>query len=130
MRDKYVARNAEVLRLRLEEFWTQKKIAKKFGLSNARVGQILNEYGHYNNPLTVEKRKEQLYDFIIYYKRTHCGCSPSLMEIESSCSKIPNQKLARQYIQRLIKDGLIWKSPNRYSQSIEVIGGKWIPPKR
>lgn len=74
------------------------------------------------------RRREQILDFIIQYKLSHDGLSPSLREIGDGV-ELFSTGVIHQHIEKLIKQGYLAKYGQRYtSRSIMVVGAKWTPP--
>jgi SOS-response transcriptional repressor LexA len=71
---------------------------------------------------------QQVYDFIVEYKREHDGNSPTIREIGDAC-KITSTSVVIYWLIRLENQGFIRRPEpamgNRYAAKIEVIGGKW-----
>ncbi len=127
MVQKFESRNKEIYRLKIEMGWSSQKIADHHNISRQRVFQILNELGYYRDGGTFEKRKKQIYEYIVRYKMKHCGCSPSGFEIRDGCSTIASWNQARSLINHLIEEGKL-KKINNAIRTIEVVGGVWLPP--
>lgn len=67
---------------------------------------------------------ELIFDFILKYKRTHDGCSPSIREIQRNCN-IHSTSRVSYYLHKLAADNKIIYHADGRSRSLEVIGGKW-----
>jgi len=120
-------RNKEICRLKVEVGLSSQEIADQYNISRQRVFQILNELGHYRDEGALEKRKKQVYDYIVEYKMKHGGCSPSSHEIRNGCSLIGSWKQAKAHLNRLEKDGLLIQKKDN-ARTIEIVGGIWLPP--
>ena len=76
----------------------------------------------------VEPKWEQVYKFIVAYKRDHDGNSPTIREIQDECG-ISSTSVVFYYLNQLEARGLIRrpepKIGSRYASRIEVIGGRW-----
>lgn len=74
-----------------------------------------------------------VYDFIIRYKSSHDGNSPTIREIGEACD-ISSTSVVTYWLKRLESRGLIRRPEpqfgNRFAASIEVIGGKWEMEKK
>ena len=72
--------------------------------------------------------EEQVYRFIVAYKQTHDGNSPTMREIMNNCN-ISSTSMAFFYLEKLVGLGLIRRPEpefgKRSAANIEVIGGKW-----
>jgi SOS-response transcriptional repressor LexA len=71
---------------------------------------------------------KQIYDFIVSFKQTHDGNSPSFRDIQTGCG-ISTTSMVFYYLNKLEKRGLIRRPEprfgSRYATKIEVVGGKW-----
>lgn len=67
--------------------------------------------------------RERIFNYIVIYKRSQDGLSPTLREICKACN-ISSTSVASHYIKLLEKTGRI-KRLNA-SRGFAVIGGKWI----
>jgi SOS-response transcriptional repressor LexA len=71
---------------------------------------------------------QQIYDFIVSYKQSHDGNSPSFREIKIRCG-ISSTSMVFYYLNKLERQGLIRRLEpefgTRYATKIEVVGGKW-----
>lgn len=72
-------------------------------------------------------RKQQIYEFIVKFKNTHDGNSPSIAEIGRHC-EVNSTSTVRFYLQGMERLGLIKLSSNGEARMIEVVGGTWTPP--
>ena len=120
-------RNKEIYRLKIEMGLSSQKIADQYNISRQRVFQILNELGYYRDGGTLEKRKKQIYEYIVWYKTRHGGCSPSGQEIRNGCSLIGSWPQARMHINQLVKEGKLKKTNNNI-RTVDVVGGVWLAP--
>jgi SOS-response transcriptional repressor LexA len=68
--------------------------------------------------------KLKVLDFIVEYKKTHNGNSPSNREICLGCG-IPSTSTVNYYLLELQESGLIILPGKKVCRSIEVIGWKW-----
>jgi hypothetical protein len=78
-------------------------------------------------------RAQQVYEFIIEFKSTHDGNSPSVREISDACG-ISSVSVTCYYLGKLTDAGMIAieKGKGRGTGKrnlIEVIGGTWTAPK-
>lgn len=67
--------------------------------------------------------REQIFAFIVNYKREHDGLSPTTREIADAC--FLHESTARYHLMQLALKGRIRLVERR---GIEVIGGAWEPP--
>ncbi|TRZ49271.1 hypothetical protein D4S03_08545 [bacterium] len=81
--------------------------------------------GRPTSPPTVEG----VFDFVVGYKKTHDGNSPSFREIQEGC-EISSLSVVLYYLNKLEGRGLIRRQEpkigERYCRKIEIIGGKWV----
>ena len=66
--------------------------------------------------------REQVYDFLVQYKRVHDGNSPSTQEIAEACNM--STTTVSYHLTRLEIDNRIHVPGNR-RRMIEIIGGHW-----
>lgn len=69
------------------------------------------------------RSREQVFAFIVQYKRDHDGLSPTAREIAEAC--FMHESTARYHLTQLALEGRIRLLERR---GIEVIGGAWEPP--
>ena len=71
---------------------------------------------------------DHVFDFIVGYKMSHDGNSPSIREVGEPCG-ISSTSMVKIAILKLVGDGRLTEtsSPHR-SRCIEVVGGVWMPP--
>lgn len=80
--------------------------------------------------VTLTPRKQQVYKFILAYKSQHDGNSPSLHEIGKGCG-LRSMGYISEALHGLESLGLIRLNyVDGKARAIEVIGGKWTPPKK
>lgn len=71
-----------------------------------------------------------VYNFIIEYKVAHDGNSPTMRMIMAKFpTVVPSTSMAQWILRRLQAEGLIYRARG-VSRSIEVIGGRWLPPEK
>ncbi len=70
--------------------------------------------------------RERIFDFLVVYKQTHDGNSPSLREIADACHIVLSG--AHYHLSRLELDNRVRLSGPR-CRTIEVVGGTWQPPE-
>jgi SOS-response transcriptional repressor LexA len=75
---------------------------------------------------TVGDRKDRVYAFLVAYKLSHNGNSPSVREIMAGC-ELPNPNEVTRVLRKLEKDGRISRAMPSHCQ-ITVIGGSWTIP--
>jgi hypothetical protein len=74
--------------------------------------------------------RPQVYDFIVKFKQTHDGVSPSVAEICEGC-EISSNSVVVGHLHSLERLGLIECGYGKgKSRMIAVCGGRWIPPSR
>jgi len=66
-----------------------------------------------------------VYDFIVRYKRSHDRSSPSVREIMVNCN-VSSTSAVRHILEGLQFEGLVKLSSR--ARSIEVVGAQWTPP--
>ncbi len=69
------------------------------------------------------RSREQVFAFIVQYKREHDGLSPTAREIAEAC--FMHESTARYHVTQLALHGRIRLIERR---GIEVVGGAWEPP--
>jgi hypothetical protein len=73
-------------------------------------------------------RLVRIFAFIVSYKKSHDGNSPTFREIGGACG-IGSTSMMLFYLNKLVKQGLIRRPEpeigKRFATRIEVIGGKW-----
>lgn len=67
---------------------------------------------------------DDIFNFIVTYKRAHDGNSPTVRQIMESCD-ISSTSVVAYNLARLVVDGRIRITGNRVTRSIEVVGGRW-----
>lgn len=82
----------------------------------------------------VERPKvERVYDFIVAYKKSHDGNSPTFREIMEDCEVLSTSTVV-YYLDKLGKRGLIRRPEprigSRYATMIEVVGGQWTKTEK
>jgi hypothetical protein len=77
----------------------------------------------YRLPITLQ----QMDTFIIGFKKTHDGNSPTMRQIANSfgCSI----STVHRYLYRMVARGFIALNGDGKSRMIEVIGAQWTPPQ-
>jgi len=70
---------------------------------------------------------EAIYQFIVDYKCSHDGNSPTIREIANGCG-IPSTSHIGYVLTALQFEGKLKAPPAKKARSIEVVGGQWIPP--
>lgn len=69
-----------------------------------------------------------VYKFIVEFKRTHDGNSPTIREIGTACD-VSSTAAVRYYLNGLVKCGLIKRShESGEPRMISVVGGMWNAP--
>lgn len=80
--------------------------------------------------LSLTPRRQQVFDFIVAFKRTHDGNSPSVAEIREGCS-MSSSSTVKYHLNNLVQHGLIECDYGKgKSRMITVCGGRWIPPSQ
>jgi DNA-binding MarR family transcriptional regulator len=69
----------------------------------------------------------QIYQYIVEYKRTHNGNSPSVRELSVSFNL--STSVIHDHLARLEAIGLIERGAKGESRMINVVGSKWVLPK-
>lgn len=72
-----------------------------------------------NNP-----KVNRVFSFIVKYKKSHDGNSPTIREIGSACG-VSSTSVVNYYLNKLEEDGLI-RRDNFQSRNIDVVGGSWV----
>lgn len=69
-----------------------------------------------------------VYEFIVKYKQTHGGNSPSVLEICRACG-ISSTSMVRVHLDKLILFGMVTVDYGEHrSRMISIPGARWIPP--
>lgn len=74
-----------------------------------------------------KKTREQVYDFIVWYKNEYDGISPSLVEIMEAV-KLNSKSPVHGHIESLIEEGRLARHPHaepKAARCLIVVGGKW-----
>lgn len=71
--------------------------------------------------------KLNVYDFIIKFKQTHDGLSPSVVEIRDAC-QISSTSVVWHCLNSLALLGMIECNYGGKNRMISVPGGRWTPP--
>lgn len=69
---------------------------------------------------------DNIYNYIVSYKQCHCGDSPGFRDIALECD-ISSTSVVSYILDALEQEGRI--KLNSDARSIEVCGGRWIPPR-
>lgn len=72
-------------------------------------------------------RRAAIYRYILAYKQSHDGNSPSIREI-GQVMGIESTSMVMYYLRQLEELDLILIESAR-SRAIQVVGGAWIPPE-
>jgi hypothetical protein len=70
--------------------------------------------------------RERIFAFLVAYKQTHDGNSPSLREIADACHIVLSG--AHYHLSRLELENRVHLSGPR-CRTIEIVGGTWQPPE-
>lgn len=70
-------------------------------------------------------RMEAVFEFIIAFKKSHDGNSPTVREIAEGCG-ISSTSVVTYYLGRLEEEGRITRPDLGTACSIEVPGGRWM----
>lgn len=70
------------------------------------------------------KKTDIIYEFILTFKKSHDGNSPTIREIKEYCD-ISTTSLVEYYIEQLVEEGRIILSEEMGSRRIMVPGGEW-----
>ena len=74
-----------------------------------------------------KKTREQVYDFIVWYKGEYDGIAPSLFEIMEAV-ELKSKSPVHEHIESLIEEGRLQRHPHVKKQAARcliVVGGKW-----
>lgn len=74
--------------------------------------------------MTRETLTQEVFDFIVAYKRSHDGNSPTLREIGERVNA--STSVVSSHITKLIETGKLVKSGLKDSRNVEVVGARWI----
>jgi SOS-response transcriptional repressor LexA len=81
--------------------------------------------------MTTENLKhnpEDVFLFIVSYKKRHDGISPTVREISDECN-IPSTSHVNRILSKLQDAGRIEMATGGKSRAIQVVGARWIPPR-
>ena len=67
---------------------------------------------------------EDIFDFIVRWKRNHDGNSPSLSQIMTHC-KITSKSVVVYILEKLESQQKIIRVGPKYERRIQVVGGRW-----
>jgi len=70
---------------------------------------------------------DALYAYLLEYKRSHDGNSPSIRDIKERF-KISSSSMVVYLLRKLVETDKIRLAEYPKARSIEIIGGKWFPP--
>ena len=70
-----------------------------------------------------------IYQFIVEYKKAHDGNSPSIREIVRGLD-LSSPSIAAYHLTRLVQLNMIRLREDGSSRTIEITGGRWLPPER
>ncbi len=124
-----VERDAEIVRLRVKEYWTYQQLANKFGVSRQRIGQILLQ----NDAIIsregmLDRLSAYAYKFILEYKKENDGNTPNIHTMAWSCPHMFGYPRAKRSIQYLEETGKIIIDKNN-PLMVRVVGAEWIAPQ-
>lgn len=71
------------------------------------------------------KRADAIFNFIIQFKTTNDGRSPTIREIAAGCT-IPSTSVVNYHLQRLSQAGRITLNGQGQTRQITVPGGQWV----
>lgn len=69
-------------------------------------------------------RREDIFRFILAYKRENDGLAPSTLEIMQGC-RVSSRSVVHYHLHALAKAGTLVLGPGRF-RNIQVVGGMWI----
>jgi SOS-response transcriptional repressor LexA len=79
-------------------------------------------------PLKLKHDPEDVFLFIVRFKKRHDGNSPSMREISDECN-IPSTSNVNRILTKLQDAGKIEITSGGKSRAIQVVGARWIPPR-
>jgi hypothetical protein len=126
----YPERDAMMLRLK-REGKTLDEIATFIGISRQRVQQVLQRMKQFY-PRWTETTDDNLYNFIVEYKLTHDGNTPTMKMMLTVPKLITYDRLVFA-LKRLQDQGRIaldvLQSGSRGLYRITIVGATWTPPE-
>lgn len=72
---------------------------------------------------------DKLFAYIVRYKAAHDGNSPTMREIVGAGVAGASTSVASYTLHALEQQGRIRLSGTTQARSIEVVGGRWLPPE-
>ncbi len=70
---------------------------------------------------------DQIYRWIVAFKRSHDGLSPTLREIMEGCG-ISSTSVAHFHVAKLQRQGKVRRHGPGMNRNLVVVGGSWQPP--
>jgi len=120
----------EWLRAQIEAGRSVLDIADGLGLTTSAIYARLSRGGipvRLSQPGLTGKFEEALddvYTFIVEFKRSHGGVAPSYIEIMAGCDLVVTKSAVGRLLKELGKRGLVLLSPG-CTRHIIVVGGEW-----
>ena len=118
--------------------YTIKQLSKISGLSRSAIYQRIQRGLSVEEAVESPKRTiriglpkdvaDEAYDFIVRYKIENDGIPPTYRMLSSKFDMSTSQ--VRVMVSILVKRGLVTIGEGGASRSIQVVGGKWVPPKK
>ena len=121
-----VARNSKIVEM-IKSGTTYREIANRFDISEQRVEQIASKNGvsRIGSGRSRKHDLDEIFKFIVDFKRVNDGISPTLKEIGDSCN-ISSKCVVSNSLRRLERQGKIELIGHKKSRMIKVIGGRWL----
>ena len=79
--------------------------------------------------MNMKMKQSEIFAFIKRHKQAHDGNAPTLREIRDVCG-LSSTSVVNYCLDNLEDAGLIRRPEKGASRGIEVVGGRWLPPKR
>lgn len=113
-------------RLREEERLTYREISERIGVNESTVANWLRGRKFKNKVYSVDDGQRIVFDYIVWFKHTHNGNSPTYDEIADGTGYA--QASVRRYVDLLVAGDKLRIDQTAYNLRIEIKGAQWIPP--
>lgn len=88
-----------------------------------QTGMMTDPFAPVEPPTHRHYSADEIYNFIVTYKREHDGCSPAIREIQEALD-IVSTSTVHHHLRQLEKKGFVRLDEDK-SRSIQIVGGHW-----